>query len=174
MNGSDDSVELSWDAPNAPLSMSGGPQLGALSPLATILPTATYGTITYEIRRNGVLLSSTTNTFYTDEDLEPDTEYTYTIAAVNNRGGSTLVSATVRTNPSAPAVPTNLSATATGTTSTHISWDAAARATSYTVFRDNVSVATGVSGTSFDDADLVAATEYTCECYPRLTSEASN
>lgn len=100
VNGSDDSVELSWDAPNAPLSMPGGPQLGVLSPLATILPTATYGTITYEIRRNGVLLKSTTNTFYTDTGLEPDTEYTYTIAAVNNRGGSTLVSVTVRTNPS--------------------------------------------------------------------------
>ena len=35
VNGSDDSVELSWDAPNAPLSMPGGPQLGVLSPLAT-------------------------------------------------------------------------------------------------------------------------------------------
>lgn len=48
------------------------------------------GATGYEIYRNAVLLTEVSSLTYSDQDLLPQTEYTYTIKAINNLGSSAL------------------------------------------------------------------------------------
>ena len=60
---------------------------------------------------------------------------------------------------SRPAAPTGLTGHNTGPTSVDLAWNAAAGATDYNVYRDDVKITT-VTGTSFSDTALKASTAY--------------
>ena len=77
----------------------------------------------------------------------------------NNGGGNWNFS--VNTNPvtEAPDVPTGLAATATASTTVSLSWNAAARASTYKVFRDDVQIAS-VPDTNFADTGRSPETTY--------------
>ena len=71
------------------------------------------------------------------------------------------VSTGVCDNPgtTAPPTPTGLNATATGTSTVNLTWNAASGATSYTVLRDGAAVANTTTAT-FSDSGLQAGTTY--------------
>ncbi len=60
----------------------------------------------------------------------------------------------------APTAPTNLVASATGSTAVSLSWNASSAASSYTVRRNGTAVGTA-TGTSYTDTGLAASTTYT-------------
>ena len=64
--------------------------------------------------------------------------------------------------PTAPAVPTNLVATANGQTEISLTWDAVQNATSYNVYNGETVVVEGLTVTSYTFEDLTDGTEY---CY---------
>ena len=64
--------------------------------------------------------------------------------------------------PTAPATPTNLAATATGETTIVLTWDAVEGATSYNVYSGTTTVATALTETAYTVENLTAGTEY---CY---------
>ena len=64
--------------------------------------------------------------------------------------------------PTAPATPANLAATATGETTIVLTWDAVEGATSYNVYSGTTTVATALTETSYTVENLTAGTEY---CY---------
>ncbi|HEY5136617.1 MAG TPA: hypothetical protein VIJ41_12550 [Candidatus Nanopelagicales bacterium] len=121
---------------------------------------ATAGTTDYRVYRNGVLVGSPTGPSYVDSGLMDGTAYTYTVAAANGAALSP-VSAPVQCTPVAvaPAPPTNVVATP-GDGRVTLTWTAPAGATSYTVLRNNVAIATQ-PGTSLADTAVTNNSTYT-------------
>ena len=127
---SGDSVELNWDAASDADS--------------------------YNVYRDGSLLSSVSGNSFTDSGLADGT-YLYEVTAVNVNGESASkasVSATVYT--ALPNTPTNLTATVSGD-SVALSWDAVSDATSYNVYRGG-GLLSSVSSNSFTDSGLADGT----------------
>lgn len=121
------------------------------------------GAAGYQIEVNGspiVNVDGTTASQYTFENINPDTEYTYRLAATNRGGPSPWSEAvSVRTLPDPPAVPGNLRATATITTVT-FTWNAAAWAESYRIMVDGVILDNGNS-TAFTHEGLNPVSRHT-------------
>jgi hypothetical protein len=81
----------------------------------------------YRVYRNGTLVATTQSTSYSDNGLNPATQYCYTVVAFDSAGNSSSVSAqacaTTPTSPSgAPIAPSNLAATAVAATSARLNW----------------------------------------------------
>src|SRR5208283_645668 len=105
--------------------------------------TASAGATSYNVYRGTTaggesttaLATGITATSYTDTTASNGTIYYYKLAAVNAGGTSPLSSEVSATpEPSAPAAPTGLTATA-GNASVKLSWTASGGATSYNVYR---------------------------------------
>ena len=62
--------------------------------------------------------------------------------------------------PQPPATPSGVAATATGTTTVRVTWNQVTDASSYEVDRDGSNVASGLSGTFYEDTGLSASTQY--------------
>lgn len=74
-----------------------------------------------------------------------------------------LIPASVTVDTTAPSVPTGVNATATGDTTATISWNPSTDdigVTGYTVYRGGVSIASGVTSTSYSDSGLTGSTAY--------------
>jgi chitodextrinase len=120
----------------------------------------------YIVYRDGVEVASPAGTSFSDSGLQPSTEYTYRVSAVNGQGieGSKSDRARATTfDDTPPTKPGGLSATAAGTDRIDLDWSAASDPESgisgYIVYRDGERVATP-SGTSYTDGGLQPATEY--------------
>jgi hypothetical protein len=131
----------------------------------------------YIILRNGEEIARTALTTYTDNDVQPETTYTYEVVAVNEVGTSEPAQATVDT----PAIPKieNLNATVEDQNIT-LTWDAFGGATRYKIYRyiqledgtfqlDNYGQT--VSGTTFTDKGLKGSTTYKYEVQPFVDGE---
>ncbi len=141
------------------------------------------GVAGYRIFRNGGEVATTTATNYTDTGLSADTGYDYSVAAYDNQGNESSVSAVVSTTTlsgldiTAPSVPQNLAATA-DTTSVGLTWDAATDTESgvagYRIYRDGSEVGTSTE-TSYTDTGLLAETGYiyTVSAYDVSTNESA-
>jgi chitodextrinase len=145
---SSSSVDLSWSATTDNVAVTG-----------------------YRILRNGSQVGATAGTSYVDVGLTPSTTYTYTVvahdAANNASASSPPASATTGaaggSDTQAPSAPSALSATASGTSTVDLSWNAAidnVGVTGYRIFRNGSQVAT-TTGTTFTDSGLNPATVYT-------------
>ncbi len=129
------------------------------------------GAESYNVYRASTQIATgLTGVSYTDEGLTPSTTYCYTVKAVKG-GVESLASNKVcieteadsdPETPSAPNAPQNLVATAQGTTSISLTWNAVDGATSYNVYRNSSvnAIATVTTGTSYTDTNLTPATEY--------------
>ena len=114
----------------------------------------------YQVFRGGSVVGSPTATTFTDTGLTNGTAYSYYVVAVKgatNSGPSTSISATPIA--SAPGSPTGLAATA-GNGQVALTWTAPAGATSYSVYRGGIMVASTASA-SYTDTGLTNGTAYT-------------
>ena len=122
---------------------------------------AVDGATSYDVYRDSEFVINVTENSYTDNNLTPATEYVYTVKAVNANGESSASNeARATTQQVPPSAPTNLVATAQGTTSISLTWNAVMGATSYNVYRDYEQIATNITATSFTDNNLTPAMEY--------------
>ena len=137
---------------------------------------ASTGATSYNVKRATVsggpyttIASGVTATSYSDTGLSASTTYYYVVSAVNANGesaNSSQVSATTSAGGTPPPVPTGLTPTVISSNQINLSWNASTGATSYNVKRATVSggpyttIATGVTGTSYNNTGLTPATTY--------------
>jgi fibronectin type 3 domain-containing protein len=122
-----------------------------------------------------VIASGVTGTSYTNSGLTPSTTYYYTVAAVDAFGTSPVstqasTATLTATCSAAPSAPTGLTATATSSSAISVSWSAVTppancSISSYTVYGGTTAnpttvIASGVTGTSFNNTGLAASTTY--------------
>lgn len=130
--------------------------------------TASANATAYNVYRNGVLYaSSLTGTTYTNTAVTSGTTYSYFVVAKNTTATQTTNSNGTQTVVALNcAIPGSFTLTTTpqcnGTTSqVALSWTAAANATSYDVYRDNVVYAANITGTTYTNTAVTAGTVYT-------------
>ena len=123
----------------------------------------------YDVFVDGNLFANTTNTSLTINQLNSDTNYSFTVLAkdiVNNLSAqSNSVNASTLKDTEAPSVPTNLVISNQTTTSFVVSWGASTdntAVTEYDVYLDGNKIAT-VTETMYTITNLFAATSYTVQ-----------
>lgn len=130
----DTKVELSWDA--------------------------SQGATSYEVAVNGGAVVTTEDTRYIEAGLNNDTEYTFTVTAVNNVGKSAPVSVTATPKePTDPPQEFTLSGEASDKAAVLI-WTASEYAKTYDVYKDGTVIATDLNDTSYTVTGLTNDTEY--------------
>jgi chitodextrinase len=118
--------------------------------------TDNVGVTGYHLFRNGAQIAAPTGTTYTDTNLSVNTAYSYTVASVDAAGNvsAQTAAASIKTlaDTVAPNSPTGLNGAVTGQ-NIALSWTASTDnvgVTGYTVYRDNVQIATVASGTTYN------------------------
>jgi fibronectin type 3 domain-containing protein len=157
-------------APSAPSAISADPGNGVV----TLNWSASTGATSYNLNRNvaggnTTLYQSglTTNT-YSDTGITNGISYGYSVNAVNSSGqGSPSGYAYAVPGDTAPAAPTGLTASPSGTTAIALTWNAVLGATTYDIYRSTTSggegstpVVTGISSTSYTNSGLTTSTAY--------------
>lgn len=128
------------------------------------------GIFEYEIYRNGVFLSSTIFTTYSDEELLPLTTYTYYVLAVDNCGNKSAQSPTASaktTSPdkTPPPVPGGLAGQSPDPATINLTWTAVtdeaggSGLAGYEVYRNGIYL-TGTTVPAFTDSELEPSTTY--------------
>lgn len=126
----------------------------------------------YRVFRNGVFVGTSKTTTYEDKNLTASTEYAYSLQAFDGAGNlssKTDESAKVTTqapppDTAAPSVPSGVAAVETGATKIKVTWTASTDnkgVAKYIIRRDGAIIDSATTGTSFEDATAVAATNYT-------------
>jgi chitodextrinase len=119
----------------------------------------------YNIYRNGVKVNSATvtGTTFTDNNLNSGSTYTYFIKALSTSGAESTSSdsVTAKTTGTPPAVqiPNGLTATDITPNSITLTWQVAAGAETYRVYRDGNKIA-DVNLLSYKDTSLTSGTQY--------------
>ena len=149
---------------------------GTSSSGVTVTWTPATGATLYTIYRSttsgtqGTSVGTSSSATFTDTTVTAGITYWYSVVAANS-AGSSPVSAQVSgyastTTTSAPATPTNVSATkGTSSTTVTVSWTTVSGATTYTVYRSTASgtqgsqVGTATTG-SYTDSTVVVGTTY--------------
>jgi len=117
------------------------------------------GASSYEVYRDGSLVTTTTLTSHTDNGLTSGTSYCYRIVACNDCGCSsqgTQACTSTTGIPSSPGAPSG----SASCTSINLSWSSVSGADSYKVFRGGSQIAS-TSSISYNDTGLSMGTSYT-------------
>jgi chitodextrinase len=131
--------------------------------------TDNVGVTGYNVLRNGSQVGTSSATAYTDLELSPSTNYSYTVEAYDAAGNTSAQSTALVITTSAPedvtppSVPTNLSSSNITQTTLTISWTASTddtAVTGYNILRNGTQLGTSAT-TSFNDSGLTANTTYT-------------
>ncbi len=118
------------------------------------------GATSYEVTVNGGAPVTTEDTRYIEAGLNNDTEYTFTVTAVNNVGKSAPVSVTATPKePTDPPQAFTLSGEASDKAAVLI-WTASEYAKTYDVYKDGTVIATDLNDTSYTVTGLTNDTEY--------------
>ena len=134
----------------------------------TLTWTASTGAVSYNVKRlNDNAVTNGTSTTFTDTNLTNGTTYNYVVSAVNSGGESAASNQVSATPLTAPAAPTDLSATA-GDAQVNLSWTAVSGATSYNlqrgtasgVYTTTIAVPSGTPTLTYNDANLSNGTTY--------------
>jgi hypothetical protein len=161
-----DGVETALSSP-----VSGTTLIAPPAAPAGIIATATSNTVTlswstaataesYEVEADGTIKSAGTSTTYTHTGLNPGTPHTYRIRGINAGGSgswSTIVEKSTR--PSAPDIPSNLTAIPLSTSVT-VTWNNVPGATGYDILVDDVLVNNGPN-TNYRHTSLTPGTSHT-------------
>ena len=126
------------------------------------------GVTGYVVSRGGAVLTTVTDTAYSDLTVSPSTPYSYTVQAVDAAGNASQASTPATVTTPAPVdnvppdQPTGLQATATGATEVDLTWDAATPdVATFTLYRDGaVLTSLPATTTSYSDTTVAAATSY--------------
>ncbi|MDC0713634.1 discoidin domain-containing protein [Stigmatella sp. ncwal1] len=136
------------------------------------------GTLTYQWRKNGATIAGATATSYTTPTTTvADSGAQFTVVVTNAGGGVISNAATLTVTggscTTVPSVPGTLSATANSATQLSLAWGASTAgsgcAVTYDVFRATTSgftpgttnrIATGLTGTTYQDGTVAASTTY--------------
>ena len=121
----------------------------------------------YRVFRDGTQVGTSASTSFTVTGLNCATSYTLGVAALDAAGNvsataTKAVTTTACPDTTAPSVPTGLTTSAVGQTSTTLSWTASSdnvAVTGYRLFRDGTQVGTAAS-TTFDYTALSCSTSY--------------
>ena len=147
--------ETTYDAPTTPQNL-------AATPTSTSAMTLSWapveGALSYNVYYDGDNHISTFSNTYDFAGLEAGTEYCYAVTAVNAYGESSK-SAEVCAKTITDA-PQNLVATATGSYSIDLTWDAVEGAERYMVYKNSELVSQFVTRTDYTFENLNPATEY--------------
>jgi len=152
-------------APGAPSSLSAV----SVSPSEIDLSWTASSTtgVTYSVFSGSTQIASgVTATSYAATGLAASTAYSFTVKAVNANGSSTatnVASATTQAAPAptAPAVPTGLTAAAVSSTQINLAWTASTTVgVTYNVYSGSSLIASGVSATSYGVSGLTPNTAY--------------
>jgi len=111
----------------------------------------------YEIFRNGVSVGKTSNLSYTDNGLEPDTEYSYAVRAIDTEKNASELSEAViaktEKDTIAPSVPKNLKINSKTQSSVYLVWSSSTdnvQVAGYKIYRDGIEIGTSYT-TSYTD-----------------------
>jgi endoglucanase len=124
--------------------------------------TVNYGTNPGSI--STVAASGLTATSFPATNLNPATTYYFTVTAVASGASSAPTSPASATtqSPPAPGAPSGLSATASSATQINLSWTASSTSgATYNVYNGNTVIASGLSGTTYQNTGLTPSTQYT-------------
>lgn len=126
--------------------------------------TASSNAVTYEIRRQGVLIASqpaANPRVYRDSGLTCNTSYNYVVRATNASGGTDSNSAFAVTLVCSPGAFT-LTATTFSQTQIDLTWTASTNATNYEVYRAGVLITTipAVNPRAYSDTGRLCGTSY--------------
>jgi fibronectin type 3 domain-containing protein len=165
--------------PSDPTNLTATAVSGSQINLAWTGSTDNVGVTNYEIFRGGSLLTTVgAVTAYSDTGLANGTQYSYKVraldAANNMSGFSSPVSATTF-DTAPPSNPTNLTATAVGTTRADLAWTAATDnvgVTNYEIFRGGVLLTMVGAVTSYSDTSVTTGSTYSYQV--RALDAASN
>lgn len=156
-------------APSIPTGVTATAQSTSQIALSWTASTDNVAVTGYKVYRGGTLLTTTTNTTYTDTGLSPSTAYSYTIAATDAAGNtssqSTAASATTQapadTTPPTISTPT-VTTTTTGATITFTTNESATTYVNYGLTTAYGSQTTSKTGTShaFTISNLSQSTTY--------------
>ncbi len=130
------------------------------------------GVTGYKVYRNGVFLTSSATTSYSDTTAQAATTYSYTVYAYDAAGNVSAASNTATaTTPSQgdtqpPSTPGGLTATAASPSQVKIAWSAATDdvgVAGYTIYRNAAAIATtsGPNATTYTDVSVAPSTTYT-------------
>lgn len=129
-------------------------------------PSTDDGILTgYKVYRDGDHIGSSSAAAYSDMGVTQGVTYGYRVSAVDEAGNESEKSSDVMVNTgdtTAPTAPANLSATVASSSQINLTWTASTddvAVSGYRIYRDGSLVGT-VTGTSWSDAGLSAATTY--------------
>jgi len=163
---SDSATTIDVHIPSKPTGLAATAVSGSQVNLSWIAPSDNVGVTGYKVYRDGVEVGTSSGTTYSDTGLAQATSYTYTVAAHDAAGNTSLQSgsATAKTfDVTAPSKPTGLTATPVGGSKIDLAWTASTdnvAVTGYQVYRNALQVATKTT-TSYSDSGLTEATSYT-------------
>lgn len=126
------------------------------------------GVESYDIFRDGIKAGSSGTASFTDTGLTPETDYEYTVKAIDKTNNSSELSKplkvrTLEADTQPPTAPANVTVKAVTASSVALEWDAGSDnygVARYDIYRDGIKVGDSAS-TSFMDAALSPATSYT-------------
>jgi chitodextrinase len=128
---------------------------------------ADAGIAGYRVYRNGAVIATTANTFYSDTGLALGTTYAYSIATFDTAGNSSALSPPINvTTPGdtiPPSTPANLAGSAASSSRIDLTWSASTdnvAVASYRVYRGGTLIGNPLNG-SYSDTGLTPATAYT-------------
>lgn len=152
-----------WQTTTDPRLVTGLSATGVSNTQINLSWTAVTGAITYNVYRNGSsIATNVSGTTYNDTGLTLGTTYTYTIAITSAFAfGPQSLPINGTTTGAVPAQVTGLTATAASSSQINLTWTADSGATTYNVYRNSSSIATGVTAISYNDTGLTASTSYT-------------
>lgn len=167
-------------APTTPTGLTSPTQTTTSISLSWTASTDNVAVTGYRIFRNGAIVTTTTGTTFTDANLLPSTSYTYAVAAYDAAGnfspqsGSLSISTQTPVDTTPPAIPTNVTATATSSTQVNVTWTAATDnvgVTNYYLIRNGVTLAVLGNVTSYSDTTVLPSTTYS---YTVMAADAAN
>jgi CARDB len=129
--------------------------------------TDSSGASTYSIiRNNTVIASALTGNSYDDTSVSDGATYSYIVRATNNTGTTDATTQPLTVVDPCPRPPGALTLDASmfcsgSSARVFLEWTASTGALSYLLLRNNTPIATGITGTSYEDTSVTPSTGYT-------------
>jgi len=153
-------------APSVPAGLAAPTRTATTIALSWTAATDNVGVTGYKIYRGGTQVGTSSTTNYTDSNLTPSNNYSYTVAAYDAAGNTSAQSSTLATSTTpdtaAPSVPSGLLLSTHTLTSIKLTWTAATDnvgVTGYKIYRNGTQVATS-QATNYDDTGLAPGVSY--------------